>query len=264
MVIFRLRFNLVRIILLPLVYLQLPRSISPTIIASILKINIYVPPNFIMAYSLYNNAPATSDFSVAYIFVNDANDKINSTSASWPVTDALYILMNDALEKIYSILVSSLVIDVEYILVNDAIDKTISASASSRVTGMASILTNDSIENIDSTLASSLESKKLLGRIDSPLVSSSETNNSPANLDPTLVSALETNALSNSGLTILSVFPFSHISLPFTFNCVTSCSVIQVISYHSVLYFRVFISPIPSKHVSDTYFLCEVFLVFLF
>ena len=81
-----------------------------------------------MVYSLDNNAPATPDFSMESILMNDAIDKVSSTSASNLVTNATYILVNDVIDKVSST----------------------SASASSLVTDTDSIIPNDAIDNIDS------------------------------------------------------------------------------------------------------------------
>ena len=76
-----------------------------------------------------------------------------------------------------------------------------------------------------------------------------------------LASSLVTNALANSGLSTPSLFPFSHISLSFVYNCVTGCS-IQVILYHSVLYLRVIHSQFPLNIFSKPCFPCVDFFIF--
>ena len=190
MVICWLHFYLARIFRLLLAYLQLPKIISPTVIASILKVNIYVRLNFITAYRLDSNAQITPIFVTVSILVHDAIDKVSSTSVSSLVTDTVYILANDALENIDSILASTLVTDALSILTNDSIDKVSLNLASSIVTDAASILTNDSIENIDLTL----------------------------------VYRLENNSIAHSRLLTPSLFTFLRMSLTFSFNCVTGYS----------------------------------------
>ena len=151
-----------------------------------IKIDKSIHPNFIIVYSLTNNAPTSPDISMVSILVIDVMDKVSSTSASSLMTDAVSILTHYILEDIDLILVSSLVTGASYNLVNDVIDKVSSTSVSSLVTNTASVLTNDTIENINSTL----------------------------------ISSLETSALDNSKLLTPSLFTFSHISL--SFNLIVS------------------------------------------
>ena len=116
----------------------------------------------------------------------------------------------------------------------DATDKVSPNLVSSIVVDAAHTLTNCPLENIDLTLASSLVTDAT-DKVSPNLVSNLETDVAPTltngtlkNMDLTLASSLVTNSLANSGLSTPSLFYFSHILLPFTYNYLTGCS-IQVI-----------------------------------
>ena len=142
--------------------------------------------------------------------------------------------MTDSNNKVSSTLVSSLVTDVVAILMDGALENIYTTLASSLVT--------DATDQVSSTSESSL----------------GLMNGALENMDVTLASSLVTNELTNSVLSTPSFFPFSHITLPFAYNCVTGCS-IQVVLYHSVLYLRFLISQFPPIFFSKIYFPCEEF-----
>ena len=115
---------------------------------------IYHPKSLNIFVSALVSSLATDGVS---ILVNDAIDKVSSTSVSSFVTDVVSILTKDTLENIDLIFVSSLATDAAYIPVTDEIDKINSTSVSSLVTDANSIHNNDALQNIDSTLTSSLK-----------------------------------------------------------------------------------------------------------
>ena len=191
----------------------------------------------------------------------DVNDKVSSTLVFSLVTDVTPIIMNDALENTNLPITSS--------LVTDANDEVSLSSISSLMNDVVPILTNGVLENMDLLMAYILITDTN-DKVSSILAFSLVTDVEPVlmngvleNIDLTLASSLVTNAFATSRFSTTSLFPFSHISLPFTYNCFTGCF-IQVIIYHSVLYLRILISQFPPNIFSETYFPCKAFLLFIF